>query len=191
MKKTGDDSPAFIKKGLEDIFSQTMRVKGIVGDLLDFARGREPHYMAIELSSFLNSVYRHIGNSINTEQVHFALTLHPEEIVIFADTEQLERVFINLFINAVDAMSGAGDLSVLAEEEDTSVTIRVSDTGKGMSTENIEKVFEPFYTTKGKGTGLGLAIVFNIIQKHQGEINVESTEGKGTTFKIILPKAVR
>ncbi|TAN42715.1 MAG: sensor histidine kinase [Nitrospirae bacterium] len=188
MKKTDADSPEYIRRGLEDIFSQTMRVKSIVGDLLDFARGREPHPMAIELGSLLGNVYRHIGSTIATAQVRFRLDLHPEEIVIYADLEQLERVFINLFINAVDAMSGTGDLSVRADEGDTAVMIRVSDTGAGISPEKLEKIFEPFYSTKDKGTGLGLAIVFNIIQRHHGEIGVESAEGSGTTFTIKLPK---
>jgi signal transduction histidine kinase len=114
--------------------------------------------------------------------------MKPEEIVLYVDTEQLEQVFINIFSNAMDAMSGQGELSVAAEEEDSMIAIRISDTGSGMTRETLDKIFEPFFTTKDKGTGLGLAIVFNIIQKHHGEIRVESEEGKGTTFIITLPK---
>jgi len=125
---------------------------------------------------------------MDTGAVRFLPDLHPGEIVLYADQEQLEQVFINLFANAVHALPNGGDLVVRADEEDHRVKIRVSDTGTGMSSETIEKVFEPFYTTKDKGTGLGLAIVFNIIQKHQGEIEVASAEGKGTTFTITLPK---
>ena len=76
-----------------------------------------------------------------------------------------------------------------AVEEDTNIRIRLSDTGRGISQDAVEKIFEPFYTTKDKGTGLGLAIVFNIIQKHNGGIAVESEEGHGTTFVITLPKS--
>lgn len=114
--------------------------------------------------------------------------MKPEEIVLYADTEQLEQVLINLFSNAVEAMSGQGTLSVSAEEKNSHITIRISDTGSGMSRDTIEKIFEPFYTTKDKGTGLGLAIVFNIIQKHHGEIQVKSEEGRGSQFIINLPK---
>ena len=85
-------------------------------------------------------------------------------------------------------MAGAGELSVRAVEEDDAITIRVADTGPGMSRETVEKIFEPFFTTKDKGTGLGLAIVFNIIQKHGGSIRAESAAGKGTSFVVTLPQ---
>jgi signal transduction histidine kinase len=85
-------------------------------------------------------------------------------------------------------MQGKGDIIVTLSEENSSVKIWVSDTGKGMNSEQMEKVFEPFFTTKDKGTGLGLAIVFNIIKKHLGEIFVDSLQGKGTTFYIVLPR---
>ncbi len=188
QKKTGEECPDFLKKGLDDIFGQTMRIKRIVGNLLEFARGREPHLKPVELRSLLAVVYRHLGDQMNTGAIRFLPELHPEEIVLYADQEQLEQVFINLFGNAVDALPNGGDLVVRANEEDRHIQIQVSDTGTGMSRETIEKLFEPFYTTKNKGTGLGLAIVFNIIQKHQGKIEVASAEGKGTTFTIILPK---
>ncbi|MEK7789398.1 MAG: ATP-binding protein, partial [Planctomycetota bacterium] len=175
--------------GLDDIFGQTMRVKSIVGDLLEFARGRELNLRPVELRSLVNGVYKHIGLSRSIDRVGFHLEFHPEEIVIYADQEQMERVFINLISNAIDAVSGEGDIIVRAVEEDTNVRIRLSDTGHGISQEAVEKIFEPFYTTKDKGTGLGLAIVFNIIQKHNGEITVESEEGRGTTFIITLPKS--
>jgi signal transduction histidine kinase len=117
------------------------------------------------------------------------LKTYPEEIVIYADPEQIERVFLNLFSNAIDAIAEAGELIISAEEQYHSVRIVVSDTGRGMPKEMTEKIFEPFFTTKDKGTGLGLAIVFNIIQKHNGEIQVESEECRGTTFIITLPKS--
>ncbi len=188
MKKSGDDTPPFLRKGLDDIFGQTMRVKSIVSDLLEFARGREPHYRAIELKSLINGVFQHVANARDMSAVAFHLELVPEEIVLYADTEQLEQVFINLMVNAADAMSGAGDLSIRAAEQEHVVRITVSDSGKGMPAATLEKIFEPFFTTKDKGTGLGLAIVFNLIQKHQGSIMVESVESKGTTFVITLPK---
>ena len=122
--------------------------------------------------------------------MRFFLDSDPAGVVLPADPEQMEQVFINLFTNAVEAMSGRGELRVQAKTPGDSVTIRVSDTGKGMPKDAVEKIFEPFYTTKDKGTGLGLAIVFNIIRKHYGEIGVESEEGKGTTFTITLPKNV-
>jgi len=188
LKKAGEDGPDYITKGLGDIFSQTMRVKSIVADLLEFARGREPHFMAVELRGLITGAYKHLENTKNLTDIALHIEMHPEEIVLYADTEQIEQVFINLFSNAVEAMAGKGALSIKAVEEDNRVKIRVADTGPGMSRDTVEKIFEPFFTTKDKGTGLGLAIVFNIIQKHRGEITVESTEGTGTTFIISLPK---
>lgn len=189
LKKSEGERPVFIKKGLDDIFGQTMRVKSIVSDLLEFARGREPNFRPIELRSLVNGVYKHIGLSRTVDSIRFHLEFHPEEIVIYADQEQMERVFINLISNAIDAVSEEGDITVRAVEDDAKVTIRVSDTGRGILREAAEKIFEPFYTTKDKGTGLGLAVVFNIIQKHNGEITVESAEGRGATFIITLPRS--
>lgn len=188
IKKAGDDVPSVIKKALNDIFGETMRVKKIVSDLLDFARGREPHLRSVEAGALIEGVFRHLGNSVDTGKIKFDLSMHPREVVFEADQEQLEQVFINLFMNAIEAMSGVGEISVRVEEEKDVVRMRVSDSGKGMSTETVEKLFEPFFTTKDKGTGLGLAIVFNIVQKHNGHIEVESGEGRGTSFIITLPK---
>ncbi len=188
IKKAGDDCPLFVKQSLHDIYNETMRVKKIVGDLLEFARGREPHMRPVELRSLIQGVFRHLGNSVDTGRIRLDLSLQPDEVVFGADQELLEQVFINLFMNAVESMSGEGKISVLVKGEAETVKITVSDSGKGMSQDTLEKIFEPFYTTKDKGTGLGLAIVFNIIQKHNGHIEVESIEGKGTSFIITLPK---
>jgi signal transduction histidine kinase len=148
MKKAGDEFPPFVRKSLADIFSETMRVKKIVGDLLDFARGREPNIRQVELRSLIEGVYRHLGNSVDTGKIRFRLDLNPRQVVIDADQEQLEQVFINLFTNAVDAMSGEGDLEVVVDESAEDARIRVSDSGKGMPAEAVDKIFEPFYTTK-------------------------------------------
>ncbi len=188
IKKSGEECPVYIKTGLADIFGQSMRVKKIVGDLLEFARGREPQFRAVNLKNLITEAYKQLANSVYSETVGFTLTSNTENVIINADPEQIEQVFINLFNNAIEAMSGEGSLAVEALQKNNLVTIKVTDTGKGMSRETIEKIFEPFFTTKDKGTGLGLAIVFNIIQKHYGHISVESDEGKGTTFTITLPK---
>lgn len=191
LKKSGDTGPVFLKRGLNDIFGETMRVKTIVSDLLGFARGREPNPRYVELRGLVAGAWAQLERVRDIGGVRLRLTLVPEEIVILVDPEQLEQVFLNLFANAVDAMAGTGELTVNADEEDATVWIRVSDTGSGMSRETVDKIFEPFFTTKGKGTGLGLAIVFNIVQKHGGSIQVTSAGGVGTTFIISLPKGNR
>jgi signal transduction histidine kinase len=122
------------------------------------------------------------------KDIHFTVTSNPDRILVSADEEQMKRVFINLFANAVEAMSGKGDIIVTMSAEGNYVKIWVSDTGKGIPLQDMDRVFEPFFTTKDKGTGLGLAIVYSIIKKHKGEIIVESEEQKGATFYIVLPR---
>jgi signal transduction histidine kinase len=187
LKKAGDDATPLVKKGLDDIFGQTLRLKSIVGDLLEFARPREAHLAAVELGDVIATAWRSAAASRDTAAVRLRTALTPPEIVLDADRGQLERVFINLFVNAVDAMPGGGTLSVAAEE-DGGVTVRVADTGAGIPPEALEKVFEPFYSSKDRGTGLGLAIVFGIVQRHRGTIRVESAPGAGTTFTLTLPR---
>ena len=188
LKKAGKECPVYLVNGLDDIFGQTMRVKKIVGDLLEFARGREPNFREIELNKIIANAYTHTSSIMDTAGIELSLDSDPEGVFIEADKEQIKQVFINLFSNAIDSMSGSGKLMVKIESENDHVIVIVADTGKGMQQDTIEKIFEPFFTTKDKGTGLGLAIVFNIIQKHNGTIRVKSEEGKGSTFIVTLSR---
>lgn len=184
----GEDSLQSIEEIVEDIRGQTVRVKKIVGDLLEYAQGREPKVKEVELNSLINEAYRLIGRSFDIERISFVLDSDVKEVFVNADPEQMERVFINLFTNAVEAMPVKGDLTVRIAPEGDVVKIHVSDSGAGMPENNLENIFEPFFTTKNKGTGLGLAIAFNIVKKHNGHISVQSTQGKGTTFTITVPR---
>jgi signal transduction histidine kinase len=187
VKEAGEGCSREVKEAVGDIVGQTERVKRIVSDLLEFARGRELQFREVELKGLITDSYRHLGSSRNLEKVRFSLSADSSQAVVLADQGQIEQVFANLFANAVDAMGGVGDLRVTMRSSEKSVTITVSDSGRGIPRESIEKIFEPFFTTKDKGTGLGLAIVYNIIKKHNGDITVESEEGKGTTFTVTLP----
>jgi signal transduction histidine kinase len=170
VRELGAAAPPAVKEVADDIVGQTVRVKKIVGDLLSFARGRDPQLRDVDIRALIRGVF------------------NEKAIIIPVDPEQMEQVFINLFTNAQVAMSGRGEVRVTVLPAENAVQIRISDTGPGIPKDSLEKVFEPFYTTREKGTGLGLAIVFNIIKKHGGDISVESEEGKGTTFTITLPK---
>jgi signal transduction histidine kinase len=187
QKEAGENCSPMVKETLNDIIGQSIRVKGIVGDLLEYARGKEPSLRTIELNELIRNVHKLLKITVNMEQINFVLNSNDDNIFIKADQEQIERVFINLFTNAVEAMTGKGDIIVTLSKERGAIKIWVSDTGKGMTPEEMEKVFEPFFTTKDKGTGLGLAIVFNIIKKHRGEIMVDSQRDKGTTFYMVFP----
>jgi two-component system, NtrC family, sensor kinase len=185
-KQAGTSGFPELHEAVSDILGQTVRVKRIVGDLLEFARGREPSLQGINLAELIDHVYKKL--TVDTSRAHFSLDAEPPAPILMADPELMEQVFINLFTNAVEAMPNGGTLVVKIRNEGEAMTIRVMDSGKGMPKSHQEKVFEPFFTTKDTGTGLGLAIVFNIVRKHYGAITMESDEGKGTTFTITLPR---
>ena len=186
-REAGEGCSSEVKEAVGDIVGQTERVKRIVSDLLEFARGRELQLRDVELKGLITDSYRHLGSSRNLEKVRFSLDADSSQAIVLADQGQLEQVFANLFANAVDAMGVAGDLRVRVRGSARSVVITISDTGRGIPRDSVEKIFEPFFTTKDKGTGLGLAIVYNIIKKHNGDITVGSEEGRGTTFTVTLP----
>lgn len=185
-KEVTDTCPPDMKEVFNDILSQTVRVKKIVGDLLEFARGREPHLQEIELTSLIRGLFNRLRNEGGS--VATTLTSDQPEVLIWADQGQMEQVFINLFTNAVEAMAGRGELRVNISSTDELATAQIADSGPGIPRESLEKIFEPFFTTKDKGTGLGLAIVYNLIKKNHGDIAVASEESKGTAFTITLPK---
>lgn len=179
--------PDITKDSVRDIFSQTIRVKRIVGDLLEFAREKPPELRKISLSEVIHDVLNQMRISGEMPDITFRLKL-PDTFTVNADKHLLEQVFINLFSNAVDAMDGKGTLAVEVRPADNTVQVSVSDTGKGIPPKDIPRIFDPFFTTKERGIGLGLAIVYNIIEKHKGKIYVESEPDKGTTLVITLPR---
>lgn len=187
-KQMGDSAPPEIKEIVYDIVGQTARVKGIVGNLLEFAREREPQLRPVELNSLVTRAYSHVNKAMQPPDIRFELDSPPEGIALLADHDQIERVFVNLFTNAIDAMEGKGSLVVKTSVLNDLIKIWVSDTGKGISEEDRDKVFDPFFSKREKGTGLGLAIVMNIIRKHGGDIIVVSEEDEGTAFRITLPR---
>jgi two-component system, NtrC family, sensor kinase len=185
-REVSETCPPDMKEVFNDILSQTVRVKKIVGDLLEFARGREPHLQEIELNGLIRGLFKRLPNE--TGSVACTLSSDRQEVLISADQGQMEQVFINLFTNAVESMDGRGELHVTISSTVDHATVQVADSGAGIAPESLEKIFEPFFTTKDKGTGLGLAIVYNLIKKHHGDIAVVSEKNKGTTFTITLPK---
>jgi signal transduction histidine kinase len=118
--------------------------------------------------------------------VRAALELDPQARPVAADPEQIRRVLRNLILNAIDAMPQGGVLSLRTATAPGGVRLEVADTGQGLTPEECERVFTPYYTTKTHGTGLGLAIVQSVVSDHKGRLSVESAPGKGTTFRIEL-----
>ncbi|TAN42261.1 MAG: HAMP domain-containing protein [Nitrospirae bacterium] len=187
-KEIGDQEtcPGIVKETVSDIYSQTLRVKRIVSDLLEFSREKPPELLPVDLVALIKEVLHQMTASGELDKVRYAVR-SSDRATLRADRHLMEQVFINLFTNAVQAMNGEGDLGIEIEKGPDSLICRVSDTGPGIPAENLQRIFDPFYTTKGRGTGLGLAIVYTIIEKHKGRISVESTMNKGTTFTIVLP----
>jgi PAS domain S-box-containing protein len=177
-----DDTPNLIK----DCQEGTERVKKIVIDLKDFAHPSEqkPQYADINqnLDSTLNIVWNELKYKATVTKEYGEL---PQ---VHCYPQQLNQVFMNLLVNAAQAIEKEGEIRISTQALDGHVEIKVSDTGSGIPKENLSRIFDPFFTTKevGKGTGLGLNVAYNIIQKHKGTIDVESEVGKGTTFIIRL-----
>ncbi|MHB0867249.1 MAG: sensor histidine kinase [Thermoleophilia bacterium] len=188
-KQAGASDLAVAAEIIDDIVGQTARVKGIVGNMLEFAREREPRLEEVELIGLLRTVYGLASSTHDVTGITFTIDADAGGVRLQADPAQLEQVFVNLFTNAISAMAGEGQLRVRVELEPETVRVFVSDTGAGISPDDREKVFDPFFTRKDKGTGLGLAIVMNIIRKHGGDIQLVSEEDMGTVFEITLPRS--
>jgi two-component system, NtrC family, sensor kinase len=190
-KETPDGDPH--RNDLQMVISETNRCKVIVRNLLDFARQNQVMAQPTNLNELLQRLVDELRKHPRLVTTQFVLQLDPEVSPIEADPLQLQQVFINLLNNAIEAMEsrGGGTVTVTTQVAPfgQGVRVAITDTGAGISEENRAKLFTPFFTTKpvGKGTGLGLAIVYGIVKMHRGQIQVQSEEGKGTTFTITMP----
>lgn len=175
-------------KMMENIMQETLRSRDIVKGLLEFSREREYSPGPIELDRIVQSAISLVSSQVPSNISLMAKI--PEYIVVRVDRRKMQEAFINLLINAIQAITpNQGSIRITAFQKDDSAIITVSDTGEGMSQETLERIFDPFFSTKevGQGTGLGLYIVYGIIEKHQGHIRAESSPGNGTTFFITIP----
>lgn len=184
-------NPDFIVEDVVDLIDESLdgaeRVKKIVQDLKGISRVDESEWRMIDLIECFESTINIVWNEIKYKATlvrDFAELPH-----VRCYPHQLNQVFMNLLINAAQAIDKEGQITVKAWQEGETVLFSVADTGCGISEENISRIFEPFFTTKeiGIGTGLGLSLSYQIVKKHQGEISVESVPGKGTTFTVRLP----
>jgi signal transduction histidine kinase len=173
---------------------QTMNnsaVKGnqIVSDLLTFARQSTPDLIERDMRDTLEAALRLTGYLIKKGRVQVVRDMPDKPIYMSYDAQQIEQVLINLIANAIHAMPDGGELYIGLDRQNGNAILKVGDTGSGISPEHITRIFDPFFTTKpeGEGTGLGLSVSHGIIACHHGDIQVESTLGSGTTFKISLP----
>lgn len=175
-------------EGLQIIVDETTRCKKIVEGLLAFSRNRPPEKKLHNLNDVVRSA---IGILENEFKLHY-ITIHEQFSddlrPVFLDKNQLEQVFVNLLINAIQAIDEKGEITIKTGETPLQQAfVAISDTGKGISRVLIKTIFDPFFTTKPEGTGLGLAICHNIVHNHGGDIQVTSKIGEGTTFVVTFP----
>jgi two-component system NtrC family sensor kinase len=173
------------------IRSEAFRCKTITNGLLDFSRARGSEYAPLNISEVISSAVRLLTHQ-RGEKIDFQIETPEGLPSVSGDAGQLQQVIIALASNAVDAMPNGGVLKIASMKNGKSVLVEVSDTGAGISPEDVTKIFEPFFTTKevGKGTGLGLAVCYGILTEHDGSLDVQSTVGVGTTFTISLPAII-
>jgi signal transduction histidine kinase len=177
---------------LSKIDSAVSYCSKIIQDLLHFARQSEPVLQPVAVGSILDKVMSLVGHQAVTKGVEVTRQEVARLPPVMADFNQLQQVFINLVVNAIQAMNEGGKLTIKSSlGEDGWVKVSVQDTGCGIAPENMDKLFTPFFTTKGevKGVGLGLAVSYGIIERHGGRIEVQSELGRGSTFTVYLPAA--
>ncbi len=177
---------------IQDIITQAERASEIVKGLLDFSRSERPEYEPLSIVGVIDDTLKLVRNQIMLSGIQVEKDIPPELPVVSGDRKSLQQVFLNLFINAIQAMPGGGSLRIDVQAGDGNVLkIDVGDTGVGIDPNSLPHVFDPFYTTKevGRGTGLGLSVTYGIIEKHGGHIEAHSQKGEGTVFSITLPAA--
>jgi signal transduction histidine kinase len=172
------------------IVEETSRLDGIVREFLDFARPRDPRLEPVRLNAVVERVGRFMHPELEKKSVALEFDLDPELPDIPMDQEQIYQVLLNMIINAIQAMPEGGKILLQTRHDpgEKAVEVTVADNGMGMAPDKIKQIFTPFFTDKNRGSGLGLAIAKNIIDKHNGRIEVSSREGEGSRFRIILPR---
>jgi signal transduction histidine kinase len=183
--------PDYLLRDIEVIKNHSNRIADIAKGMLTFARKSPAEFNDVDINGVIHETLslleKHLSNNNIALNKHMAKNL-PK---IYGNSNQLQQVFFNIFNNAIDAMPNRGEIKIQSELSNNNfVRILISDTGIGIMAKHKDKIFDPFFTTKqdGKGTGLGLSVTYGIIRDHHGQISVQSKEGAGTTFEILLPR---
>ncbi len=176
------------QKTAEIMIQEVERLNRVISQLLEFARPMNIQLKPTSMRILIQHSLKMIGGQAGEKNIKInpEISLEMDEALI--DTDRINQVLLNLYLNAIEAMDDGGTLSVRLFGDDPGwVKIEISDTGSGIQKKDLEKIFDPYFTTKPSGTGLGLAIVHRIMEAHNGEVNIKSEQGKGTTVSIILP----
>jgi PAS domain S-box-containing protein len=179
-----------LKSYLKIMHNETYRVSKTVSNLLTFSRKTKPEFRPVDVNKIVRETLTLIEYQTALQKIKITLELTEDLKLVLADSSKLKQAFLNLFLNAQDAMPQGGIMAISTQNLDKKeIAIKVTDTGVGIPKEYYSQIFEPFYTTKKveTGAGLGLSVVYGIIKEHGGKIRVDSIVGKGTTFTICLP----
>lgn len=187
MLKTSEEQKDLYFNVIEDELS---RIEQISSELLTLAKPHSEDRKMYNIIQLLNEVKLLLTSQANMKSVELILQTNIDEIFINCDATKIKQVFINMIKNAIDAMKNPGSIYLIVNKIKDSVQIEIIDEGCGIPKEIINKIGEPFYTTKEKGTGIGLMVCYQIIESHSGDIQVDSKVGNGTKFTIILPAVV-
>jgi len=167
------------------------RCGNIVSGLLSFSRESQLEYTSLDLNEMLRTVLTLTRHKMSLRSIELITDLSLQGLMVKGDASQLQQCFLNLIFNSIEAMPGGGELRVNSSCDSTNklAQIQIQDTGSGIYKENLDHIFDPFFTTKqaGEGTGLGLSIVYGIVKNHKGDIQINSTEGKGSAFIVTIP----
>ena len=179
------------KEDLKIIEKHVQNCKTVVSDLLSFSRKGSSKMGVVDINKVVDGVIKFLSNHTDFRNIEMTLNPHMgDRLNIFGNEQELSQVIINLVINACHAVEGKGKIDIATQKTgQNKILIMVKDSGKGIEKKNLSRIFDPFFTTKpvGQGTGLGLSVGYGIIKRHQGDISVKSSEGKGSVFTITLP----
>jgi signal transduction histidine kinase/DNA-binding response OmpR family regulator len=189
LRRTPDEHE--MHKPLATIEREGLRCKRIVQDLLDFARQRQPMLSRLDINDVIEAASELMPHHMNSESVKVVKGYASGLPLVLGDENQLQQVFLNIMLNAYQAMPDGGQLRIASRTAGQEVHVIFADTGMGISDDNLKRIFDPFFTTKevGEGTGLGLSISYGIVEQHGGTIEVDSEVGVGSTFVVKLPVA--
>jgi signal transduction histidine kinase len=185
-RKNLDDGTA---EKLKLISAQIERITRVTKDMMDFARVRPAAKSLVDVNRLIETSLRLASFDKSFQKLRLVKNFADNLPQVFADTDQLQQVFLNLFLNARDAMPDGGELLIKTSDSNEEIKIEIADSGIGIDAQNLPQIFNPFFTTKqtGKGTGLGLAVCYGIITAHGGKIEVSPGDKNGTTFCVVLP----
>ncbi|MDD4182681.1 MAG: ATP-binding protein, partial [Candidatus Omnitrophica bacterium] len=172
------NEPGFVDKFHKIVSTEVDKINSIVQQLLDFSKPKQLQLQEVNIHQIIDQTLSLLSNSLIKYKIALVRNYDTSLPSVRMDPNQMQQVFCNLFLYAIEAMKGGGKLTVSTSQTNNTIQITISDTGKGITQKDLEHIFDPFYTTKETGTGLGMSIIYGIVKEHKGDIKVESKENK-------------